>query len=59
MLAGDADNYEIESVRGIESWNINQRACILYEGRWGGVGGLNNVMAAWQYETVINYEWNK
>lgn len=57
MLAGDADNYDIESVRGIESWNINQRACILYEGKWRG--GLNNVMAAWQYETVINYEWNK
>lgn len=45
MLAGDADDYEIESVRGIESCNINQRACILYEGRWGGLKQCDGSMA--------------
>lgn len=45
MLAGDADDYEIESVRGIESWNINQRACILYEGGGGGLKQCDGSMA--------------
>lgn len=43
MLAGDADEYDMKSVRGIESWSINQRTCILYEGGEGASYSVTTV----------------